>query len=98
MLGVDRHEHLHDVIFGQPVEDDRRHRERLVGEVLDVGVQRQQAVLPVDGAQHALALRHLQPADRAALLDRLERELLVGGDDDRAGNGRQIARLTRHCS
>ena len=24
VLRVDRHEHLHDVIFGQPIEDDRR--------------------------------------------------------------------------
>ena len=54
VLRVDRDEHLHDVIFRQPVEDDGRHREVLAAEVLDVGVQREQAVLSVDGAQDAL--------------------------------------------
>ena len=63
VLGVDRHEHLDDVIFGEAVEDDRRHRELLVAEAIDVGVQREQAVLAVDGAQDAFALGHLQAAD-----------------------------------
>ena len=66
VLRVDRDEHLDDVIFGKPVEDDRRNGERLAAEALDVGVQRQQAVLAVDGAQDALALRHLQACRRVA--------------------------------
>ena len=37
---------------------------------------------------------HLQPADRGARLDRLERQLLVARDDDGAGNRRQVAGLT----
>ena len=93
VLGVDRDEHLHDVIFGQPVEDDRRHREILFAEAIDVGVQREQTMLAVDGAQDAFALGHLQHADARFVLGRLERQLLVARDDDRAGNRRQIARL-----
>ncbi len=66
VLRVDRDEHLDDVIFGQPVEDDRRHAEVLALEALDVGVQREQAVLAVDRAQDAFALGHLQDARRAS--------------------------------
>ena len=93
VLGVDRHEHLDDVIFGNAIEDDRRHGERLVAEAIDVGVQRQQAVLAVDGAQDAFALRHLQAADPRAAFGRLEAQLLVARDDHGAGNRRQVARL-----
>ena len=60
VLRVDRDEHLDDVIFGNAIEDDRRHGERLVAEAIDVGVQREQAVLAVDRAQDAFALRHLR--------------------------------------
>jgi hypothetical protein len=96
VLRVDRHEHLDDVILGQPVEDDRRHGEARRLDVLDVGVQREQTVLAVDGAQDALALRHLQRPDRAPAR-RLERQLLVARDDDGAGiDGR--SRAWRHCS
>ena len=63
MLRVDRHEHLHDVIFRQPIEDDRGHREFLTLEPIDVGVERQQTVLAIDRAQDAFALRHLQHPD-----------------------------------
>ena len=66
VLRVDRDEHLHDVIFGQPVEDDRRHGEVLAAEALDVGVQREQPVLAVDRAQDAFALGHLQRCRRAS--------------------------------
>ena len=93
VLRVDRDEHLHDVIFRQPVEDNRRHRKILVAEPIDVRVQRQQAVLAVDGAQNAFALRHLQRAHARFVFHRLECQLLVARDDHRAGNGRQIARL-----
>jgi hypothetical protein len=50
VLGIDRDEHLDDVVFGQSVENDRRDRKLLIGEVLDVGVQRQQSMLSVNGA------------------------------------------------
>ena len=69
------------------------HGEPLVAEALDVGVQREQAVLPVDGAQDAFALRHLQHAERRAALDGLELQRFVARDDDGAGNRRQIPRL-----
>ena len=72
VLGVDRDEHLDDVILGQPVEDDRRHAEVLAFEAIDVGVQRQQPVLAVDRAQDAFALRHLQDADPGIVARRLE--------------------------
>ena len=69
------------------------HREALVAEALDVGVQREQAMLAVDRAQDAFALGHLQRAERRAALDRLELQRLVAGDDDGAGDRRQVARL-----
>ena len=77
VLRVDRHEHLDDVILGQPVEDDRRHAEVLAGEAVDVRVQREQAVLAVDRAEDPLALGHLQDADARVVTRRLKRELLV---------------------
>ena len=72
VLRVDRHEHLHDVIFGQAVEDDRRHAEVLALEAIDVGVQREQPVLAVDRAQDPFALRHLQDADARIVARRAE--------------------------
>ena len=72
VLGVDRNEHLDDVIFGEPVEDHGRYGERLLTEAVDVGVQGEEAVLAVDGAQDPLSLRHFQAADRTAILDRFE--------------------------
>ena len=66
VLGVDRDEHLDDVIFRQAIEDHRRHREALVAEALDVGVQREQAVLAVDRAEDAFALRHLEQSRAAS--------------------------------
>jgi hypothetical protein len=56
-------------------------------------VERQQAVLPVDRAQNALALGDLETAERRTALGGLKAELLVARDDDGAGNGRQVARL-----
>jgi hypothetical protein len=93
MLRVDRDEHLHDVILGQPVEDHRGDGELLFAEAIDVGVQREQPMLAVDRAEDAFAFRDFQRADRRARFRRLELEGLVAGDDDRAGNRRQVARL-----
>ena len=92
VLRVDRHEHLHDVIFGKPVEDDGRDAEVFVPEALDVGVQGEQAVLAVNRAQDAFALGHLQDADALVAVGRLKRQLLVARDDDGARNRRQVAR------
>src|ERR1043166_5611308 len=90
VLRVDRDKHLHDMVFGQTVEDDRRHRELLVAKVLDVRVERQKTMLTVDRAEDALPLRHLEAADRTARFHRLERQLFIAGDDDGAGNGWKI--------
>ena len=84
MLRVDGDEHLDDVIFRHAIENDRRHGERLVAEMIDVGVQREQAVLAVDGAQDAFAFRHLEASDPRSAFDRFETELLVARDDHRA--------------
>ena len=81
------------MIFGEPVEDHRRHGEVLVAEMFDARVQREQPVLPVDRAQDALALGHLQDAERRLAGDGLELQRLVARDDDGAGNRRQVARL-----
>ena len=63
-------------------------------EALDVGVQRQQAVLAVDRAQDAFALGHLQDADRARRRPPAENVSFSSQrDDHRAGNRRQVARL-----
>ncbi|MDP2054040.1 MAG: hypothetical protein Q8L75_10415 [Acidobacteriota bacterium] len=52
------------MVFGHAVEDDRGHGEGLVAEPIDVGVQGEQPVLAVDGAQDALAFRDFQAAER----------------------------------
>src|SRR5262245_1750921 len=51
-------------------------------------------MLPVDRPQDALALRYLELTDIRSALNRMEGQLLVAGDDDRAGNRRQVMRLT----
>ena len=73
-------------------------RELLVLEVLDVGVQRQQPVLAVDGAQDAFALGHLQPAERRCPLP-------TGSNDSFSSHEMMTApgidgrsRAWRHCS
>jgi len=94
VLRIDGHEHLHDVIFRQAIENNRRHGELLALETVDVRVERQQPVLAVDGAQNAFALGHLEDADTRVVVGRLEGQPLVTRNDDRAGNRRQIAGLT----
>jgi len=44
------------MVFGQLVEDDRRDRERLLTDLLERGVERQQAVLAVDRAEDPFPL------------------------------------------
>ena len=93
VLRVDRDEHLHDVIFGQLVEDDGRHRERIRRRTC-----RARRAAPAAGA--ARRWRAGCPRARApsacpwdALGHRLEPQALVARDDDGAGDRRQIARL-----
>jgi hypothetical protein len=92
VLRVDRHEHLHHVVFGKAIEDHRRHREILAVEMLEPGVQREQPVLSVDRPENALALGNLQGAERRTFGHRVELQGFVAGNDDRARNRRQIAR------
>src|SRR5450759_6034550 len=93
VLRVDRHEHLDDVIFGETVEDDRGHGEGLVTEPLDVRVQREQPVLPVDRAEDPFALRHLQYRALGIRVDAIESQRLIARDDDRPRDGREGPRL-----
>ena len=66
----------------------------LAAEALDVGVQREQAVLAVDRAQDAFALGHLQHADRRAVGSTGSNVSFSSQRDDHgAGNRRQVARL-----
>ena len=94
VLRVDRDEHLDDVIVGEAVEDDRRDGERLVAEMLDVGVQREQPVLAVDRAQDPFALGHLQacratsPSSTGSNFSASSHEMMTA-----PGNRRQVARL-----
>ena len=94
VLGVDGDEHLDDVVFRQSIENDGRDGELLVLHVVDIRVQRQETMLPVDGPKDPFPFGHLQTSDRGAGLDRFERQLLVTGNDDSAGNRRQVASLT----
>ena len=66
VLGVDGDEHLHDVVFGQSIEDDRRHREHFIAEMFDARVQREQPVLPVNGAEDAFPLGDLENCQATA--------------------------------
>ena len=93
---VDRHEHLHDMVFGQLVEDDGWHRERVGPERVERRMEGEQPVLAIDGAQGALTF--LCTFSVTALLDdRVERgarrsEMMTAPGMD----GRACA--CRHCS
>ena len=64
VLRVDRDEHLNDVVLGKPVEDDGRNREHLVLELVHPGVEREEPMLAVDGAQDPFPLRNFEDAYR----------------------------------
>ena len=93
VLRVDGDEHLDDVIFGKAVEDHGGHRKRLAVEPFDVGVQGQQPMLTVDGAQDPFALGHLQHANPGVLAGGLEPERFIAGNDHGSRDGRQIPGL-----
>ena len=98
VLRVDRDEHLDDVIVGEAVENHRRHGERLVAEMLDVGVQREQPMLAVDRAQDAFAFRHFERADRRARL-RPARTCSASSQEMMTAPGIDgRSRAWRHCS
>ncbi len=81
------------MILGQLVEDDGRDRERLVADLLERRMQRQEPVLTVDGAQDSFTFRNPQRADGGPVAQGLEAKALVARDDDRAGDRGQVARL-----
>src|SRR4030095_7483622 len=82
------------MVFGQTVEDNRRHRERFVAEPVDVGVKREQTMLTVDGPEDSFALGYFEAAHRGSIFHRLKRQLLIAGNNHGAWNRRQVARLT----
>src|SRR5260370_37863393 len=68
--------------------------EPFVAEPLDVRMQGEQAMLPVDRAQDAFPLRDLEHAERRPVVDRLELQRFVTRDDDGAGDRWQVTSLT----
>ena len=50
VLGVDGDEHLNDMVLRQTIEHDGRYAEILALKPIDVGMQRQETMLTVDGA------------------------------------------------
>src|SRR5256885_556249 len=93
MLDVDSDEHLHDMVFGQAIEDDDGNKEVLIPNVCDVHMQREKPMLTVDGAQDTFTFRNLEPSQHHPRFGRLEHQLLVAQDDDGTGNRKQITRL-----
>src|SRR5260370_40725186 len=67
--------------------------EPFVAEPLDVRMQGEQAMLPVDRAQDAFPLRDLEDAERRPVVDRLELQRCVARDDDGAGERWQVTGL-----
>src|SRR5690606_10503017 len=91
VLRVDGDEHLDDVVFREPVEDDGGNRENLVAEPVHAGMQGEQPVLAVDGAEDTLALGYLERAQRPLLVDRFKTKRLVARDDHGPRNRGQVA-------
>src|SRR2546427_1604679 len=89
VLGVDRHEQLDDLARVERVEEDGGHLDGDGLACLTERVEREQAVLAVEHAQHTVLLGDLQEPEAVVTGDRGEGEPLLGGDDDRAGDRRQ---------
>ena len=93
VLRVDRDEHLHDVIFGQPIEDHRRHGEVSPPNCSIPACSASSRCWPsIARSTPSRSGTFSMPSDGSGL-DRLELQRLVARDDDGAGNRRQIARL-----
>ena len=82
------------MIFRQAIEDDGGDGKILLAEAIDVGMEREEPVLPVNGPEDPLPLGHFQDADSRLVLYRLKRKLLVTRNDDGTGNRRKVAGLT----
>src|SRR5262245_30903375 len=93
MLRIDGYKHLHHMVFGQTVENDRWDRERLFRDVVDIAVKREQPGLSIHRSEDAPAFRHLRPPDQTSRFEWFERQLLVARDNDGARNRGQIPRL-----
>ena len=57
VFGVDRHEHLNDVVVGKAIENDGRHREWFITKMLNVGVESQQPMLSIKRAKDSFSPR-----------------------------------------
>src|SRR5262245_48185840 len=93
VLGVDRHEQLDDLPRVERIEEHRGDLDPHLLAGLGERVERQQPMLAVEHAEHAVLFRDLQQADVVVAGHRREREPPLGGDDDRPGNGRERARV-----
>src|SRR5437870_3065405 len=86
VLGVDGHEQLDDLARVERVEEDGGHLDGDGLACLAERVEREQAVLAVEHAQHTVLLGDLQEPEVVVTGDRGEGEPLLGGDDDCAGD------------
>src|SRR6266478_5963368 len=93
VLGVDGDEQLHHLIRRQAVEDHRRYLHVLGLPGRDQLVERQQAVLAVEGAQHALLGGDLEHAEHAVRAGGRELEAPVRDQQDGARDGGQVPGL-----
>src|SRR6266566_5493007 len=93
VLGVDGDEQLDRLPRVERVEEHRRHVEAQLLAGLAERVQREQPVLAVEHAEHAVLLGNLQEPDVVVAADRREGEALLGRDDDRARDGRERPRV-----
>src|SRR5438093_7676874 len=93
VLGVDGDEQLHHLVRRQAVEDHRRYLHVLGLPGGDQLVERQQAVLAVEGAQHALLGGDLEHAEHAVRAGGGELEAPVRDQQDGARDGGQVPGL-----
>src|SRR5438128_186977 len=93
VLGVDGDEQLHHLVRRQAVEDYRRYLHVLGLPGCDQLVERQQAVLAVEGAQHALLGGDLEHAEHAVRAGGRELEAPVRDQQDGARDGGQVPGL-----
>src|SRR5881397_3536748 len=89
VLGVDGDEQLHHLVRRQAIEDHGRHLYVLGLPGLDELMERQQAVLAVEGAQNTLFGRDLEHAEHAVRAGGRELEAAIRDQEDRAGDGGQ---------
>ena len=89
VLAVDRDEELDDLVGRQVVEDDRRNLEVLEVVLFGELVEREEAVLPVEGPQDAGLIRQLERARVGAAARGGELESLLRDEEHAARDRRQ---------